>query len=93
MLQQKGVAAFPCLSNRGLAMDPHLKARDFFQEWDHPELGRRTYDGVLWKMSKTPGKIRRHAPLVGQHNHYVFGELLGMPKDEIEQLEAEKIIY
>jgi crotonobetainyl-CoA:carnitine CoA-transferase CaiB-like acyl-CoA transferase len=93
MLQQKGVAAFPCLSNRGLALDPHLKARGFFQEWDHPEIGRRTYDGVLWKMSKTPGKIRRHAPLVGQHNHFVFGELLGMPKNEIDQLEKEKVIY
>lgn len=93
MLQKKGVAAFPCLSNRGLAMDPHLKARNFFQEWDHPELGKRTYDGVLWKMSKTPGQIRRHAPLVGQHNHYVFGELLGMAKDEIDRLISDKVIY
>ena len=72
---------------------PHLKARGFFQEWDHPEIGRRTYDGVLWKMSKTPGKIRRHAPLVGQHNHFVFGDLLGIPQDEIDQREKEKVIY
>ena len=44
-------------------------------------------------MSKTPGKIRCHAPLVGEHNDYVFGELLGMPQDEIDGLKEEKVIY
>jgi benzylsuccinate CoA-transferase BbsF subunit len=93
LLQNVGVAAFPVLSNRGLVEDPHLNERGFFEEWDHPEIGRKKYDGVLWKMSKTPGKIRFPAPLVGQHNNYVFGELLGLPKEEIAKLIAEKVIY
>jgi benzylsuccinate CoA-transferase BbsF subunit len=93
MLQKVGVASFPSLSNRGLVEDPHLDARDFFEEWDHPEIGKRTYDGLLWKMSKTPGSIRHRAPLVGEHNNYVFGELLGMPQEEIDRLVEEKIIY
>jgi benzylsuccinate CoA-transferase BbsF subunit len=93
MLQKVGVAAFPSLSNRGLVEDSHLNARDFFEEWDHPEIGKRTYDGLLWKMSKTPGSIRHRAPLVGEHNNYVFGELLGMPQEEIDRLVEEKIIY
>ena len=93
MLQQAGVAAFPCLSNRGLVEDPHLNARDFFQEWDHPEIGRQKYDGMLWKMSKTPVEIRCPAPLYGQHNNYVFGEILGLPQDEIDRLVAEKVLY
>ncbi len=93
MLQQAGVAAFPSLSNRGLVEDPHLNHRGFFEEWDHPEMGKRKYDAVLWKMSKTPGKINRHAPLVGEHNNYVFGELLGLSQDEIDRLIKEKVIY
>jgi benzylsuccinate CoA-transferase BbsF subunit len=93
MLQEAGVAAFPVLSNRGLVEDRHLESRGFFEEWDHPEAGRRKHDGVLWKMSKTPGKIRKRAPLIGEHNDYVFGELLGVPQDEIDRLKEEKVIY
>ncbi len=93
MLQKVGVAAFPVLSNRGLVEDHHLNERGFFEEWDHPEIGRQKYDGVLWKMSKTPGRINRRAPLVGEHNNYVFGELLGLPQEEIDRLVEEKVIY
>jgi crotonobetainyl-CoA:carnitine CoA-transferase CaiB-like acyl-CoA transferase len=93
MLQKAGVAAFPTLSNRGLVEDQHLNACGFFQEWEHPEMGKRKYDGLLWKMSKTPGKIRQRAPSVGEHNNYVFGELLGMPQEEIDRLVEEKVIY
>lgn len=93
LLQEAGVAAFPVLSNRGLVEDPHLEARGFFEEWDHPEAGRKKYDGILWKMSKTPGRIQRRSPLIGEHNDYVFGEILGMPQSEIDRLKEEKIIY
>ena len=92
-LQSAGVAAFPVLSNRGLVEDPHLNERGFFEEWDHPEIGVRKYDSVLWKMSKTPGKIRQPAPLVGQHNSHVFGELLGLSQAEIDRLVEERVIY
>jgi len=93
MLQKAGVAASPTLTNRGLVEDPHLNARGFFETWDHPEIGKQKYDGLLWKMNKTPGKIRRRAPLVGEHNNHVFGELLGMPREEIDRLVEEKIIF
>jgi benzylsuccinate CoA-transferase BbsF subunit len=95
MLQKVGVAAFPTLSNRGLVEDPHLIARDFLEEVDHPdpEIGKRKYGGMLWKMDKTPGKIRQKAPLVGEHNNYVFGELLGLPQDEIDRLVEEGVIF
>ena len=93
MLQKAGVAAFPCLSNRGLVEDPHLNARGFFLEWDHPEIGRQKYDGMMWKMNKTPGGVSRCAPLFGEHNNYVFGELLGVPQAEIDRLTEEKVLY
>ena len=93
MLQVKGVPAFHSLSNRGLVEDPHLNEREFFLEWDHPEIGKRKYDGMLWKMSKTPGKLTRRAPLVGEHNQMVFGEMLGMSEDKINGLIEEKVIY
>ncbi len=95
MLQKEGIAAFPTLSNRELTEDPHLNQRGFFQVIDHPdpEMKGKKYDGILWKMSKTPGKIRHRAPFPGEHNRYVFGDLLGMPQEEIDRLTEEKVLY
>lgn len=92
-LQAAGVAAFPVLSNRRLVEDPHLNDRGFFVELDHPEFGNRIFDGLPWKMSKTPGQINRHGPFFGEHNNHVFGEMLGMSQEEIDRLVEEKIIY
>ena len=93
LLQKAGVAAFTCMSNKDLVEDAHLAQRGFFQEWDHPEIGSRKYDGLLSKMSKTPGRIERRAPLLGEHNEFVFCALLGLSRDEFDNLVAEKILF
>ncbi len=93
ILQQAGVAAMPALNGEEITNDPHLRERGFLVEVDHAEVGRQTMPGVSMKLSHTPGAILRPAPLVGEHNQYVFGELLGLPPEEIESLMAEKVIY
>ena len=45
-----------------------LKARGFFQELDHPVLGRAAYPTVPYKLSATPVRLERPAPALGQHN-------------------------
>lgn len=92
VLQAAGVPAGAVLDTRQVFEDPHLKQRGFFETVTHPEAGTHSYPGMFWKLSKTPGFIRAPAPCLGEHNRYVFGELLGMSEKEIEQLEKEKII-
>ncbi len=60
-----------------LADCAHLDARKFFQVVDHPVIGRIKVPFRLWSMSDGPAVYRRPAPLLGQHNDEVFGELLG----------------
>ena len=36
-------------------------------------------------LSKTPRRIKRPSPCLGEHNEYVFKELLGMTDEEIAQ--------
>jgi len=48
---------------------------------------------VICRLSETPGAIRRPAPRLGEHNDYVFRELLGLTKEEIERLIENKIIF
>jgi benzylsuccinate CoA-transferase BbsF subunit len=92
-LQKAGVAAAPSLSSKGLFKDPHLKEREVFRRVDHPVIGKDWIIAPPWRLSATPAQIHRHAPLFGEHNEYVFGQLLGMPQEEIRELEEEQVIY
>jgi crotonobetainyl-CoA:carnitine CoA-transferase CaiB-like acyl-CoA transferase len=50
-------------------------------------------DGVRIKLSDTPGRIRRPAPIMGEHNEYVFKKLLGMSDEEYDMNLVEQVIY
>lgn len=93
MLQEAGVAAAPSCNSEDLWNDPHLRQRGFWTEVDHPILGRKTAIDTVWKLSGTPLEVNRPAPLFGEHNQYVFGELLGLSDSEIEKLKKEKAIF
>ena len=66
--------------------DPHIEARGFPVEVEHPEVGRQIrYPGAPYRFSATPWAVRRRAPLIGEDNADVFAEL-GLSDDEIEAL-------
>jgi crotonobetainyl-CoA:carnitine CoA-transferase CaiB-like acyl-CoA transferase len=93
ILQSAGIAAAPVLSREEKLSDPQLVARGDFTKTCHPVSGEETLDANPWRLSKTPPEIYRHAPLVGEHNDYVYGELLKMSASEIRALQEEKVIY
>ncbi len=93
MLQEEGVAAAPSCNSEDLWNDPHLRQRDFWAEVDHPRLGKKSVIAPVWKLSRTPLEVNRPAPLFGEHNQYVFGELLGLSDSEIERLKKDKAIF
>lgn len=71
--------------------DPQLKYRNFYQEREHPELGKYRPPRQPCVLSKTPCEIRR-APLLGEHTEYAFKEILGMTEEEIEEYVVEGVI-
>ena len=93
LLQETGVAAMPSFKAKDLFTNPHLIAREAITEVTHPVLGTRKTIAPPWKLSETPARISRPAPLLGEHNEYVFGELLGMSTKEQEQLKLEEVIF
>jgi crotonobetainyl-CoA:carnitine CoA-transferase CaiB-like acyl-CoA transferase len=66
--------------------DPQFAARNAIVTVDDPALGPVRMQGITPKLSKTPGAIRRGAPLLGEHNGEVFGDLLGLSAAEIARL-------
>jgi crotonobetainyl-CoA:carnitine CoA-transferase CaiB-like acyl-CoA transferase len=93
LLQEEGIAAAPSLSSEGLFEDPHLRDRGVFTQVEHPVIGKDWVTQPPWKLSETPASIRAPAPLLGEDNDHVFGDLLGMSKDEISKLEQQQVIF
>ncbi len=59
-----------------ISRSPQLAARDWFVEIDDPGRGRRLrYPGPPWQFKATPATLRRPAPLLGEHNEELFGEI------------------
>ena len=69
-----------------------LQARRYFEEVDHPVMGRARHSTLPMRFSCGPDRLhRRHAPLLGEHNVEILAGL-GLDDSEIAALEAEDVI-
>ncbi len=57
-----------------VAQQPHLDARRYFVDIEHPALGRLRTLGAPFRMPASPGGPRTAAPLLGEHTHEILGE-------------------
>jgi benzylsuccinate CoA-transferase BbsF subunit len=93
-LQAVGVAAGVVQNAQDmLDNDPHLKERGYYVYLDHPEAGRTAYDGPGFRLTKTPGRLRSPACMLGEHTHYVAKEILELDDEEIAQLIVDQVLY
>ncbi|MFC1913227.1 CaiB/BaiF CoA transferase family protein [Chloroflexota bacterium] len=75
-LQNVKVASGIVYNSEALYNDPHLRDREFFIAFEHPEIGKRDLPSVFAKLSDTPGAIKGREPLAGEHTDWVLNELL-----------------
>ena len=87
-LQRAGVPAGVVMNERDALEDRQHSARGFWQEIDHPETGTQRNVGPLWRATGTEPAASRPAPLLGEHNDYVYREVLGYSDAEYEALRA-----
>ena len=81
----------PILTSEGLLHDPQYQARDYWVEIEHPVGGRLKYPGATFKAFDMPWKIRRPAPLLGEHNQEVYGSL-GYTGEDLVRLREMGVI-
>lgn len=91
LLQKAGVAAGVVQNAKDLYDDIQLKERECFWIANHKELGKFTHLGQPSRLSKTPAKLHRAAPCLGEHTEYVCRELLGMSEEEYDECIIEGI--
>jgi len=90
--RQNQITFAPVRDVAEVAHDPHFEERGYFVEMDRSSIGVLKYPGAPYKLSETPWRLYRPAPLLGEHNEEIYCSRLGYSKDELEKLRADGVI-
>jgi crotonobetainyl-CoA:carnitine CoA-transferase CaiB-like acyl-CoA transferase len=93
-LQNAGVPAHVSWNTEDIVRDPHLRHRKAIVQVTESDGRERAAVSFPARFSKSPGVgIDRGTPRLGEHESYVYGELLGIGAKEYDALVADGIIY
>ncbi len=93
-IEKMKVAGIPCgyiYNYDEVFHDPQVLHNQMFHEIPHPTIGRQKMIGIPIRLKNTPGKIRTHAPLLGQHSKEILKEI-GYNESEIDSLIKKGIV-
>ncbi|MDR7485033.1 MAG: CoA transferase [Armatimonadota bacterium] len=84
--------AGPVYDTRRILADPHYAAREDVVTVADDELGAIPMPAVIPRFSRTPGQVAFAGPPLGAHNDRVYGDMLGLTREEMARLHAEGVI-
>jgi crotonobetainyl-CoA:carnitine CoA-transferase CaiB-like acyl-CoA transferase len=91
-LQSAGVPAGAVLSVQDLTASPQLRERGFWETVTDPDAGTWEMEGPAWVLTANPAHVRLPAPNFGEHNSYVFQDLLGLSDAQFADLSSSGVI-
>jgi formyl-CoA transferase len=89
-----GTAGVPCgavMDTVELLNDPHLRERQMIVDIEHPARGKISMPGCAVKLEDSPVTVVS-APLLGQHNAEVYGQMLGLNAPQLAELKERGVI-
>jgi formyl-CoA transferase len=93
VLNEAGVICGPIYTIADIFQDPQFWAREALLKHEDPGFGEYVGPGVVPKFSETPGGVRWSATWEeGSHNRDVYGGLLGLSDDELDELKAGGVL-
>ena len=75
-----------------LVADPHVQAREMVISVADKDLGTIRMQGIVPKLSKTPGAVRHAGQRLGESNDLVYRDMLGMSQAEMDDLRERAVI-
>ena len=93
LLQQPGVPSGPSQDILRVFNEPQLSEAGYFTNLRTSDGELRDLPGLPWRFDGEPGPHLTEAPVLGQHNAYVYQELLGLSGPEVDRMVEEQIIY
>lgn len=92
LFDEAGLPNGPINTVDKVVKNEQVLARDMIVEVDHPVAGTTSLPGVPVKLSRTPGSIRKAAPVLGADNSHILQKYLGMDEATIADLREKKVI-
>jgi crotonobetainyl-CoA:carnitine CoA-transferase CaiB-like acyl-CoA transferase len=90
---ERGTMTAPARDFKDNFEDQHIRARGFWIDMEHPELGDTlTYPGACFNMAQSSLTFRRRAPLIGEHNQEIYEDELGIPEERLVILKSNHVI-
>jgi crotonobetainyl-CoA:carnitine CoA-transferase CaiB-like acyl-CoA transferase len=81
----------PVLDLAEVMDDPQVRARQMVVDLIHQSWGAYRQMGIAPRLSSTPGRIRTHAPELGEHTDRLLSDL-GYDSAEIERFRKEGVV-
>jgi len=91
-LQAAGVIAGPVQNEAMAHACPQLADRGFFEELTGERTGTHRYPGLVFRMQNTPNHLRSASPWLGEHNDYVYRDLLKYSDEEYRELQERGLV-
>jgi formyl-CoA transferase len=91
LLEEAGVPCGVLQTYDQVLADPHLEARGFFVDLPHPRAGRVRALGSPARLAKSPARLNRAGPVLGEHTAEVLAEL-GRSPEEVAELAAQGVV-
>lgn len=92
LLDEAGIPSGPINTVAEALDSPQTRGRGMVTEIEHPVVGMMKMLGIPIRQEGTPGTIRRHPPMLGEHTDEILGEYLAMPTAEIERLRSAGVV-
>ena len=92
LAQDAHVPLAPAYNVEEVVNSSQIQANHFFVEIDHPVIGPGQYPGAPYRLSETPWRIQRRAPLLGEHNEEIYCGRLGYTKQDLVKLAQAGVI-
>lgn len=90
--QRREVPLFPVATVAETVRNPQLRERGFFIQGEHSAAGRVTHPGGPYRLRATPWRLRRTAPLLGEHNEEVYCGELGLSRGQLCILRSAGVV-
>jgi benzylsuccinate CoA-transferase BbsF subunit len=93
LLQSFGVAAGAVENSEDLYFDLQLRSRGHMLELESGPRGIITFDAPPIHLSEGQKTSTHRAPMLGEHNNYVYHQLLGLTPEEVKRLTENQVIF
>ena len=90
--QKRRIAVTPINTVGEFINSEQVKARETFIDMEHPVIGKYLHFAPVPRLSDSPGRVTRTAPLIGEHNQEIYCGDLGMNSDDLAALRASGVI-